>query len=196
MQQDSERDLAALAECWQRQAAPPPPALLAHMHRRERRLRLAAALDWLGAAAMGGFALYIILFRFNPFNVFWALVLLAFVLWALLFSIRNRRDLWNPADESVQSYMRLSLLRLESRRRTLRFMWLLFAAELLIFALWQLLALGGWLPWLFTSLPPRVFAVLAGALAAMLIWTWLMAARIRREAGELEKIRRELERVE
>lgn len=191
---EREADWEPLMECWRRlpDSVPAPPVLLAHVRRREFRLQLAAVMDWLAAAFAVGVVVYMLLCQFSAYQLFWGLVILALVAWAMVFSINNRRDLWSPADGSVQAYMRLSLLRLERRRRTLRFMWILFAVELVIIALWQLAAIAGWLPWSMSVFPLRMLGVLAVALAIMLVWTWIAFARIRREAQELAGLQRNL----
>ncbi|MGL6161465.1 hypothetical protein [Microbulbifer sp.] len=195
MKKDSELDWAALERSWhsQSEVAPVPDALLRRVRRQERRLWLGAAGDWLAAAVMGAFAVYLIAYRFSAANLFWALVFLALVGWALVFSVNNRRDTWLPASESARAYLDLALLRVQRRRRALKFMWILFAAELGIFALWELLALSGWLPWFFFSLSVRAFSILGVVLAIMVVWSWLVSLRIGREFRELERLRGEIE---
>jgi hypothetical protein len=195
MRKDSELDWEKLERSWRAQptAVPVPAALLRRVRRQEWRLRLGAAADWLGAAAFAGFALYLIAMRFSAFNLFWGLVLLSLAAWALVFSVGNRRGLWSPLGESAREYLDLALLRVARRRRALIFMWLLFAVELVIFALWELLALSGWLPWRVSSFGPRLYGLLGIALAVMLVWSGCVMLRVRREARHLEKLRREID---
>lgn len=169
--------LQALADLWQQApvAVPVPDIIRTRIRQQERRMRLFALLEWAAAVVVGFGGVYLMLnsaVRDAPWR---ALLVLALVAWAMAFSVSNRRGTWDPLEESVRGYLDLARLRLVRKRRTLRFAWLLFIAELVIFAVWQWLSRYDWLEpifvgdgrfaisWIF------VFAVLMGIWS---LWYW------------------------
>ncbi|MEW5249525.1 hypothetical protein [Microbulbifer discodermiae] len=181
------RQLEAL---WQQQpvALPVPEELRKLVKRQALRLRVFAGLEWCMAALLAVYALYSLGQGMTLSNLAWSLILVGLVAWALRFSIGNRRGIWHPLEESTQAYLALARERLQRKRAAIRFAWILFATELAIFALWQLLAAFGWLDPLFNLFSwraPLTIGVIAGILGA---WSWLTSARIRRETLVFEQI--------
>lgn len=192
MNDTTERDWQALQELWRKQPVetPIPAEIRRRVQRQERRLRIGAALEWLVAVGLCTYAITFAARDWAPADIFWALVALVLVGWALSFSIANRRDLWCPPEESTSAYIDLALLRIERKRSAIRFAWLLYAVELSIFLLWELLSQFGWLKPLFTADSGRALLMVGAATLVLGGWSlfaWLGSARQLRLFKELQK---------
>lgn len=186
----AEQGWDSIAGLWRQQPAVPPvpAAVIARVRRQERWLRVGMVTEWLVAAALCGFALTGLIKRPDSTSALIALLVFALVVWALVFSIRNRKGLWQPLEETTSAYRALVELRLERRQKAIRFAWLLYAVELLLFLAWEVLAL---LDWLETGL--GLFSVRA-ALTIMLVtavlacWSGLVWWHCRREKLTLSNL--------
>lgn len=192
MNDTTDRDWQALQELWRAQPAetPVPAEVRRRVKRQERYLRLGAAAEWLVAVGLCTYAIVIAARDWAPADIFWALVVLVLVGWALSFSLTNRRDLYCPPEESTRAYIDLALLRIARKRSAVRFAWLLYAIELAIFLSWELLALWGWLePILTPASTPTLLAIatVTLVLAGWSLFVWLRSARDLRLFTELQK---------
>ena len=186
----------ALEKLWQEQPQEQAaPEKLRHLVRRQAlRLRITAVLEWTMAVALVGYALYILSLGFTPSNMVWALIILALLVWALRFSLGNRRGLWNPVDESTQAYLSLAEERLQRKRAAIRFAWILYGTELAIFAGWHLLAEAGWVDPLFNLFSLRALMTFFLVTVVLGTWSLVVLLRVRREIRQFEIIRRESEK--
>ncbi|WP_237057355.1 hypothetical protein [Microbulbifer sediminum] len=182
---DPADDWSGLENLWQEQVRPVPAGteIIRHVRRQERRLRINAGLEWLVAIALVTFALVRLFSAASTENILLATVILLLVVWALNFSITNRRGLMEPHGESVQAYMDLALLRLQRRRRGVRFAWLLYAVEISIFILWELAERFGAIDTGFNLLSPSALVTVLAITAVMVAWSlfvWRQTGREKR----------------
>lgn len=186
----------ALEKLWQEQPREQPASgKLRNLVRRQAlKLRINAGLEWSMAGAFVGYALYIVSRELTPTNMVWALIVVALVVWALRFSVGNRRGLWNPVNESTQAYLSLALERLQRKRAAIRFAWLLYATELVIFAVWHLLAEAGLVDPLFNLVSLRALVIFLLVTAVLGIWSLVVLIRVRRDMRQFEIIQQESEK--
>ena len=169
--------LESLAQLWQQApvAVPVPAVIREQVRRQERRMRLFALLEWAGSIVVGVGGLYLMLNSGLSDAPWRALLVVVLLTLAMAFSVSNRRGLWEPLEESTRGYLDLARLRLVRKRRMLRFAWLLFAAELGIFAVWQWLSRFGWLEPIFVGDSNQAISwILAFALGmgGWSLWYW------------------------
>ncbi|MFV8783407.1 hypothetical protein ACNKU7_13410 [Microbulbifer sp. SA54] len=169
--------LQDLANLW-RQApvtVPVPDVIRTNIRQQERRMRLFALLEWMGAVVVGVGGIYLMLNSSVSDAPWRALLVVALLTWAMAFSVSNRRGVWDPLEESTRGYLDLARLRLARKRRMLRFAWILFIAELGIFAVWQWLSRFGWLEPIFVG--EAIFtvswvSVFALGMGIWSLWYW------------------------
>ncbi|MFD1217073.1 hypothetical protein [Microbulbifer celer] len=169
--------LQALADIWQQTpvAVPVPEVIRARIRQQERRMRVFAVLEWAGSIAVGIGGVYLMMnsgMRDAPWRALLVLVLLTL---AMAFSVSNRQGVWDPLEESIRGYLDLARLRLVRKRRMLRFAWLLFVAELGIFAVWQWLSQFGWLEPIFVGDGKSAISwilIFALGMATWSVWYW------------------------
>lgn len=165
-------DWAGLENLWQEQAGSIPAAeIFQRVRRQERWLRINIVLEWLVAIALVTFALVRLFSDVSTENILLATVILLLVVWALNFSITNRRGLMQPRGESVQAYTDLAVLRLERRRRGVRFAWLLYLVELSIFILWDMAERFGVINTGFNLLSPSALLTVVAVTLVMVGWS-------------------------
>ncbi|WP_334079341.1 hypothetical protein, partial [Microbulbifer sp. M83] len=150
--------------------------------------RINAGLEWLVAIALVTFALVRLFSAASTENILLATLILLLVVWALNFSIANRRGLMEPHGESVQAYMDLALLRLQRRRRGVRFAWLLYAVEISIFILWELAERFGGIDTGFNLLSPSALVTVLAITAVMVAWSLLVWRQTGREKRVIESL--------
>lgn len=110
----------------------------------------------------------------------WATTLWAFAAIAVVFACWNRRGTWSALGDSVAEYVRLTKLRAERQRNSLRFGVALFVAEVIVIVA-QL--------WWFERLTRNAVALLAGS--AVIVVVWLVI--VRRKSGRDLKVVAEYE---
>ncbi|WP_323846449.1 hypothetical protein [Microbulbifer magnicolonia] len=192
MKRETDEQWQALENLWREQpaAAPVPDEIRRRVRRQEWRMRIGAALEWLAAIALCTYAILFAATKWDTAGFFWALVVFALVAWAVSFSVANRRGLWCPPEESTQAYIDLALLRIDRNYRAIRFAWLLYAAELAIFAGWELLGKFGLIEPSFSFVSLNgLFTILAvtGLLGGWSLAVWLRSKREREIFGELQQ---------
>lgn len=185
--------LQALADLWQQAPVkvPVPDAIRANIRQQERRMRLFALLEWMGAIVVGVGGIYLMLNSSVSDGPWRALLVVALLTWAMAFSVANRRGTWDPLEESVRGYLDLARLRLARKRRMLRFAWLLFIAELGIFAVWQWLSRFGWLEPIFVNDASFTIGWISVFALGMGIWSLWYWRRINRSEQQIAEWQRE-----
>lgn len=180
--------LQELANIWQQAPCemPVPNAIRENIRRQERRIRMTALLEWAGSIAVGIGGVYLTLaseMRDAPWRALLVLVLLT---WAMAFSVSNRRGVWDPLEESTRGYLDLARLRLERKRRMLRFTWILLIVELGIFAVWQGVSYFGWLEPIFTKDIGFVIGWLLTFTVGLGIWSVWYSRRIKKSEIQID----------
>ncbi|WP_078082785.1 hypothetical protein [Microbulbifer mangrovi] len=175
--QKTDDGLQALANLWQQApvAVPVPEAIRAQVGKQERRMRLYAWFEWIASILVGVGSVYLMLISKVDDAPWRALLVVVLLVWAMAFSVSNRRGVWEPLEESVRGYLDLLRLRLARKRRMLRFAWLFFIAELVILAVWQWMSVYGWLEPVFDGDGRFAFtwiSVFALAMGAWSVWYW------------------------
>jgi hypothetical protein len=116
-------------------------------------------------------------------QIVWLATLWAFTAVAGGFAWWNRRATWRAAGAAVEDAVRLARLRAERQLRTVRFVLLLFAAEVV-----AVLAQLAW----FDRLVPVAFAALGAAGIVIALWCAVTRRRLRRELARIDAFAREL----
>lgn len=173
----------SIAALWQQQPAAElvPDAIMTRVRRQDRWLRMGLVLEWIVAASLCGFVLIALIQKPDTTRILIALLVCALVVWALVFSVGNRKGLWRPLEETTSAYLALIELRVERQLRAIRFAWLLYMVEMLIFLTWELFA---YLEWLEQGL--GLFSVRAGltivlVTGALVLWSAVVFWRCRKE---------------
>jgi hypothetical protein len=163
------------------------PAELAVLRRRldrQRRRQIAvAAVEWLGALALVAVTVAMLRGGAAAWQIVWLATLWAFTAVAGGFAWWNRRATWRAAGAAVEDAVRLARLRAERQLRTVRFVLLLFAAEVVV-----VVAQLAW----FDRLLPVAFAALGAAGIAIALWCAVTRRRLRRELARIDAFAREL----
>jgi hypothetical protein len=124
----------------------------------------------------------------------WGFAMLWFTGMALQFTSTNRQGLWIPATESVVAYLDLALERLQRRRKSLRFAWLLLGLQVLFLIAWYPATWFLWpqATWPLIERTPALLGWLALVIMALAGWTTVARSRIAAERADLARIRAEL----
>ncbi|HEX2061246.1 MAG TPA: hypothetical protein VHK90_10930 [Thermoanaerobaculia bacterium] len=136
------------------------------------------------AATIGGFAwLTWIVLRDGVavWELVWALTLWAFAAIAVAFAWWNRRGTWSALGDSVAEYVRLTKLRAERQRNSLRFSVALFFVEVVAIVA-QL--------WWFERLTRNAVTLLVGSGAIVAAWIVLARRKIARDSRVAEDYER------
>ncbi|HEY8568117.1 hypothetical protein [Microbulbifer sp.] len=186
-------ELQALAEMWRQTpvAVPVPEVIRTKIRTQERRMRLYALLEWGLSIALCSVGVYLILSGGRSDAPWLGLLLVILTGWAMAFSVSSRRGLWSPLEESTRAYLDLALLRLVHKRRMLRFAWILFIAELGIFALWQWLSRFGWLEPIFAGDATFALSWISAFALGMGIWSAWYWRGIKNSEQQIAKWQRE-----
>ncbi|SDK54554.1 hypothetical protein [Microbulbifer yueqingensis] len=192
--EDLARDLAddwSELECLWQEQSPETPAgneIIQRVRRQERWLRINTVLEWLVAIALVTFALVRLFSAASTENILLATVILLLVIWALNFSISNRRGLQQPQGETVQAYTELALLRLKRRRRGVRFAWLLYFVEVSLFILWELAERFAGLDTGFNLFSPSALLTALVVTVIMVAWSLVVWRQTDREKRVIEAL--------
>lgn len=180
----------SIAALWQQQPAAElvPDAIMTRVRRQDRWLRMGLVLEWIVAASLCGFVLIALIQKPDTTRILIALLVCALVVWALVFSVGNRKGLWRPLEETTSAYLALIELRVERQLRAIRFAWLLYMVEMLIFLTWELFA---YLEWLEQGL--GLFSVRAGltivlVTGALVLWSAVVFWRCRKETLTISEL--------
>lgn len=187
MSESHEEGWTSLQQRWQGQEYPAPSAADIRRRLRRKRSRLAAVwiMDLLLAAGLIGLMINEAITDPGPRT--WVLIsaLAVFMVFALGFTVANRRGLWTRASEDLESYVRHGLEHCRRRLRTVRFAWWLFAAEVIFIGGYGIgtgLSAGAWLV---------VGGALGGFVLALAAWTFWFRRRVLAERDYLEALARE-----
>lgn len=183
----TDQELERWTADWRHSAA--PPADLARMARRERRLLAVwIATDWAVGIALLGFAAWIWLAIGTPVMRFAAAGIVLLTIAALAFTTLNWRGSFAGERASASDFLVLAERRSRARLRYVRFGWWVLAADLVVIAGAMLLEFRdegtARLPAMLTM------AGLASAAAAAILFWW--GRRERRRAERLAVMRRAL----
>ena len=181
---NGERQWQAWTAAWTATEEPAAAAQLRRQTARQRtRLVLAAAGEGILVLGLAVLTFAVLAREPESWAVVWLATLWGFALLALGFAVWNRRATWRAAGETVSDHLRLSRLRCERQRRTIRFALLLFAAEAV--------AIIAQLEW-FDRLVPAALYLLAALGAALGVWSLWAQRRLARELERIAAFEREL----
>lgn len=191
-------DWNALMHTWQRydgDGTDDPHGLRRRVLAQGRRLALATVGEYAVAAVIVCVAAWQLATEHGLDTFVWGFAMLWLTAMALQFSISNRRGQWTPAGETTRDYLDLALERLRRRERSLAFGWMLLVVQLAILLAWYP---ATWFLWPertseLIDRTPWLAAWMALVVAAMTGWSAHVRSRCRRERGELERLRADLE---
>ena len=158
-------------------------ALRRRLDRQRDRQIAVAAVEWLGALALVAVTVAVLRGGAAAWQIVWLATLWAFSAVAGGFAWWNRRATWHAAGATIEDAVRLARLRAERQLHTVRFVLLLFAAEVV-----AVLAQLAW----FDRLVPLAFWALAAAGLAIGLWCAVTRRRLRRELARIDAFAREL----
>lgn len=177
MNHRNDDDWEDLGQSW-RSVNPPVPApadIRRRLRRKRARILAVWVMDVVLAAGMLAILVRELLKRPDP----GAWILLAavgtFLLVAIAFSVKNRRGLWTPNDDSLGAYVEHGLEHCRRRLRTIRFSWWLYAAEIVFIAGYGFAEGFSLREWLFTGAFLAVFTIVFAG------WTWWFRSRVQGE---------------
>lgn len=188
-----EQGWESISRLWHQQPAvrPVPAAVISRVRRQEGWLQAGMVCEWLVAAALCGLVLAGLIRTPDSTSALIAVMVFALVLWALVFSVRNRRGLWQPLEETTRGYLALVALRIQRRRRAIRFAWLLFTVELLLFIIWELLVYWGLLDGGLDLFSVRAAVTIALMTTALILWSVVAWWHCHKEMRSLSRLQQQ-----
>lgn len=181
---ENDRELQSLSEVWKSGETQSAEPLRRLVRAKRRTLALVVAGEVALVAAFFALSLYVVRDGVVPWEVVWLVSLWTFVAIAVGFAWWNRRGTWQPLGDSVAEYVRLSRLRCERQRTTVRLVLLLFVAETA--------AVVAQLAW-FDRLTVLAVVLLAAGGTVVAGWSLYTHRRVERELrliGEQEELAR------
>lgn len=173
-----------------------PADLRARVHREEWRLRLWAVAEWLVAAGFMAWGIIELATFTDDAGFLRGFLLVWLTCVALGFSLRVRRNLWIPAECSTRAYFDLSEARIRAGWRTLRFAWLLFGFQVLLFLGIEIASRLGLVAFDWRGDLVLLCAFIALFGLGLALWSRWYARNLRARRATLETMRRDLDEAD
>lgn len=170
-----------------------PAALQAQVHREEWRMRFWAFTEWLLAAVFVIWGVVELATFTDDAGFLRGFLLVWLTAVALSFSLRLRRGLWAPAAESTRAYLAISRARVRAGWRALRFAWLLFLFQALLFPGIEIAVRLGVIGFQWNGSPVQLVLAIVALGIVLAAWSLWYARTLQDRETALNVMRRELE---
>lgn len=189
-----DRELQHWMKDWQATELPgtPPDRIRDYVRRRSRLLALWIVTEAIIGLGGLGFALYLILAESDRVHQALMAILGLVIVAALAFNVANWRGTLRASAADTRTFVMLSAERLRRARRAVRASWLFLAGQVAVFTPWIAYRLYG------REIAPtarqQLFAwgLLIGVSVSAAVWAVFAARWLKRDAGVLESLAREL----